>query len=283
MIDLHTHSIVSDGNLKPIELIDYAFEKNISVIALTDHDTYDGNNQASVRAKEKNMVFVPGIELNVQWYSGEFHLLGLGLQNISLSLKEITERLQNSRDERNRTMIKKMKDDGFDVSFEEITSMFKTNCLGRPHFAEYFVEKKIVKKRQQAFDLYIAKGRPYFVERYGCDLDEAIVAIRDSGGLPVLAHPMSLYLSWGKLPGVLQDLKERGVEGLEAFHPGARVSECLRLEELGKSLGFFITAGSDFHGEKVRADRKIGHTCGGKKIDDRFWFEELKKALAKIE
>ena len=118
-----------------------------------------------------------------------------------------------------------------------------------------------------------------YVERTGANLDESIVAIKESGGVPVIAHPMSLYLSWGKLPDQLINFYERGVLGMEAFHPGARVTECLRLEERAKKIGFFITAGSDFHGEKIRADRKLGHTCGNKKIEERFWLEELKPNL----
>ena len=82
---------------------------------------------------------------------------------------------------------------------------------------------------------------------------------------------MSLYLSWGKLPEILQNYYDRGVVGIEAFHPGARVSECLRLEELAHKIGFVVTGGSDFHGKKIRADRKIGHTCGGKKLEDSIW------------
>ena len=89
---------------------------------------------------------------------------------------------------------------------------------------------------------------------------------------------MSLYLSWGKLPDALQNYYERGIEGLEAFHPGARVTECLRLEELGRKIGYFITAGSDFHGEKIRSDTKLGYTCGGKKIEDKYW-EDIKEIL----
>jgi hypothetical protein len=155
---------------------------------------------------------------------------------------------------------------------------FPDTVLGRPHFAAELVKKKVVKTRQQAFDRFLAKGRPWYVPRVGSGLDEAIVAIKDSGGVPVVAHPMSLYLSWGKLPDALQDFYERGVMGIEAFHPGARVTECLRLEELGRKIGYFITAGSDFHGEKIRADRKLGHTCGGRKIEDEIW-EQIKDII----
>ena len=118
--------------------------------------------------------------------------------------------------------------------------------------------------------------------KIGMNLDVAIQAIKDSEGIPVLAHPLSLYVSWGKIEGVLTDLKERGICGLEAWHSGVRLSEAKRLEELARKLGFFVTAGSDFHGEKVRADRKIGHTAGGLKIDSRFWQDELSVQLKNL-
>ena len=169
-------------------------------------------------------------------------------------------------------------DAGYDVSLDEIQSEFKTKCLGRPHFAAYMVGKKIVKKRQEAFDKYLGKHCPWYVERNGADLDESIEAIKASGGIPVMAHPLSIYVSWGKIFPVMQDLKNRGIVGLEAYHPGARLGECKRLEELARTLGFIVSAGSDYHGEAVRADRKIGHTSGGIKIDNRFW-EEIKKEI----
>ncbi|MDE6736334.1 MAG: PHP domain-containing protein, partial [Treponemataceae bacterium] len=147
--------------------------------------------------------------------------------------------------------------------------------LGRPHFADYLVHIGVVKNRQVAFDNYLAQGRPWYAVHQGADLDAAIAAILSSGGVPVLAHPLSLYVSWGKIEGVLADLVARGIQGMEAWHPGARVGEAIRLEELAHKLGCFVTAGSDFHGAGVRADRHLGRTSGDKKIDDRFWFDEL--------
>lgn len=278
MIDLHTHSTCSDGVLSPSELVKHAFSKNIKVLALTDHDTIEGLSEAKIQSEELGITFVPGVELNIDWSKGEFHLLGLGLKNPSEQLLKILNDLQKDRDSRNAQIIEKMKEAGFDADLKEIQSKFKTCCLGRPHFAAYMVEKKIVKTRQQAFDKYIGKNCPWYIPRLGANLDDSIQAIKDSGGIPVMAHPLSIYVSWGKIFPVMQDLKERGIVGLEAYHPGARVGSCIRLEELARELGFIVTAGSDYHGEAVRADRKIGHTCGGRKIDDRFW-DELKNLV----
>ena len=283
MIDLHVHTTASDGQYSPTDIIGKAAEKNIKIIAITDHDTVSGLEEGKIAAKKARITLVPGIELNIQGaplnINGEFHLLGLGLKQISSSLTDLIEEIINNRLERNQEIIKKIQTDGFDLTLEEMEADFPNTVLGRPHFAAELVKKKIVKTRQAAFDKYLAKGRPWYVTRIGADLDDAIEAIKDSGGVPVIAHPMSLYLSWGKLPDALQDFYKRGVQGLEAFHPGARVTECLRLEELAHKIGFFVTAGSDFHGEKIRSDRKLGYTCGGKKIEDKYW-EAIKEILS---
>lgn len=278
MIDLHVHTTASDGQYSPTEIIQKAAEKNISVLAITDHDTISGLDEGKIAAKEAGITFVPGVELNINNPTGEFHLLGLGLKTPSPSLLKILDDLVKNRDIRNLEIIHKIQEAGVDLSIEEMQADFPNTILGRPHFAAELVKKKVVKTRQLAFDKYLAKGRPWYVNRIGSNLDEAILAIKESGGSPVLAHPMSLYLSWGKLPDALQGFYERGIEGLEAFHPSARTSECFRLEELGKKIGYFITAGSDFHGERIRADRKLGHTCGDKKIEDKYW-EEIKNII----
>ncbi|MCK9170450.1 MAG: PHP domain-containing protein [Treponema sp.] len=275
MIDLHVHTNASDGQYSPADLVKKAAEKGISVLAVTDHDTVAGLQEAAVAAEQADIVFVPGIELNIEWPTGEFHLLGLGLKRITSSLQDVIKLLQEKREERNIGMIAKMREDGIDASYEELQTLFPGRSIGRPHFAAYLVNKKLVRNSQQAFDKYLAKGRKWYVERIGANLDESVQAVVDSGGVPVIAHPLSLYLSWGRMDDVLEDIHERGVEGLEAYHPGAREVDCERLEKLARVHNFFITAGSDFHGEKIRADRKIGHTCGGRKIDDRFYYNEL--------
>lgn len=279
MVDLHVHTTASDGQYTPAQIIEKAVSKNLKAIAITDHDTVSGIEEAKAAVKDKNIILVPGIELNINGSPGEFHLLGLGLKHISPSMNTVLENVIKNRNTRNENIIQKIKDDGIDINIEEFYQEFPNTIIGRPHFAAILQKKGIVKTRQQAFDQYLARGRKWYCEKIGTNLDEAIVAITESGGIPVLAHPMSLYLSWGKMPEIFQDFHERGILGMEAFHPGARVTECLRLEELGRKLGYFITAGSDFHGEKIRTDRRLGHTCGGKKIDDKFYFDELEKFI----
>ncbi len=283
MIDLHTHSTASDGYFSPSELMTYASEKKITTIALTDHDTIAGLDEAKQKANELNINFIPGIEISIEWPTGEFHLLGLGLKTPSKELLKIIDDLQNERENRNRKIVEKLQQQKIDITYEELVQKAGTKTIGRPHFAKLLVEKGIVKKNQQAFDRFFANGRPCYVKKHGADLKESIEAIKTSGGIPVQAHPLSMYVSWGKMEETMTQIKLAGVEGLEAFHSGVRLSEAIRLEKLAKKLGMITTAGSDFHGEKIRADRKIGYSAGKLKIEDRFWLEELKPALEKLE
>lgn len=283
MIDLHTHSTASDGELSPAELVAAAKESGVSVLALTDHDTVSGLDEAACAAKNAEIIFVPGVELNISWQSGEFHLLGLGLKSICEELEEITRSLQDERKSRNQKILQKMAESGYQVNYDEFVSLFggesHEDTLGRPHLASYFVQKNLVRKTQAAFDKFLGKSAPFYIGRHGADLDEAIFAIKKSGGVPVIAHPLSLYISWGKIADALREIKSRGVQGLEAWHSGAREADCRRLERLAHELGFFVTAGSDFHGKSIRADRRLGITSGNIHIPERYYYDELLPAL----
>ena len=279
MVDLHIHTTASDGQYTPTEIVKKAQAAGLSVIAITDHDTVSGVDEAQAAGRLAGVPVVPGIELTVNWPTGEFHLLGLGVATVSPSLTAIIGTLQEKRQCRNEAIVHKMNAAGIRVTLDELSARFPGGTLGRPHIAAFLVERGIVKNRQQAFSRYLARGKPWYVPHDGVNLDEAIVAIEDSGGAPVIAHPLSLYVSWGKLESVLRDIHGRGVAGIEAYHPSATLHECERLERLAAACGFFVTGASDFHGEAVRADRKIGHTAGGRPIADRFWTDNLEPYL----
>ncbi len=281
MIDLHSHTTASDGTFSPSKLIHFAAKKNITVLAITDHDTTSGLAEAKKTASSQELTLVPGIELNIAWPTGEFHLLGLGLEHDSPELLQIIKTLQDDRSSRNEQIIRKMQQAGMDISVEKLKQVFPFSSLGRPHIASFLVASGVCKTNQQAFDKYLGKGRPFYVQRAGADLDKAISAIKSSGGIPVLAHPLSLYISYGKIEPVLANLKERGIQGLEAFHSSARKTDALRLEEIARKIGLFVTGGSDYHGENSRKDRKLGHACNGEKIPERLWTEELLPQLQK--
>jgi predicted metal-dependent phosphoesterase TrpH len=271
MIDLHTHSRASDGSLTPSELIQTARKRGLSTIALTDHDTLDGLEEAREEAAKQHIRFIPGIEIDIRYdpitVSGEFHLLGLGLREPGPAFREALEEVSRLREERNRRILERMGEMGGKADYEEVRAISGGRTVGRPHFAALLVQRGLVKNREQAFEKYLGKGRPLYISKEGLEFTRALHIIRDAGGIPVLAHPMSLYLGWGRLPAFIADLAAQGLAGIEAWHPTAKVRSCKRLEELGTSLGLYITAGSDFHGES-RPDRKLGITAGDRKIED---------------
>jgi predicted metal-dependent phosphoesterase TrpH len=169
---------------------------------------------------------------------------------------------------RNLLIIGKMREAGIDADYGELSGMVN-GCIGRPHFAQYLIKLGKVPSVQAAFDRFLGNGKPFYVRKQGADFMRAAAAIHESGGLAMLAHPMTLCMSLNKLPPVIAGLKARGLDGIEAWHPAAPPRVCRRLEAIGASLGLYITAGSDFHGEK-RPGRRLGYTGGSIMIDDSF-------------
>jgi predicted metal-dependent phosphoesterase TrpH len=276
MIDLHTHSSASDGSLSPAALMAAAAERGLSAIALTDHDTIKGLDEARLAAETLGIRFIPGVELGIQWPqgrtesrpapgAGELHLLGLGIRTPAPALIEALDALSRRREERNLKILETMRSMGIRADYAELKT--GGGSIGRPHFAALLVQRGIVKNRKQAFSRYLARGKPLYIAREGLEFDRALGCIKESGGIAVLAHPMSLYVSWGRLPDLIKSLAARGLDGLEAWHPAAKPGTCKRLEELAGSLGIRVSAGSDFHGAG-RPDRKLGITAGGRKIED---------------
>lgn len=274
MVDLHTHSTVSDGTMSPSELINHANEKGLKAIALTDHDTVAGIKEAKKAAENTPLILISGVEISIDWKQGEFHLLGLGVDENSKVLNGLLENIRHERTVRNLKIIQKMQKAGFSINYSEIERN-AGGVIGRPHIAAYMQKEKIVKTVQEAFDKYLAKGREFFIEKKSAPLIDAVNAIKSAKGIPVIAHPMSLYLSWSKLPDAVKGFKSLGIRGIEAWHPGTRYNNCKRLESLAEKLDLIVTAGSDFHGT-VRKDRFLGFTCGGIAIDDKFYDNYIK-------
>jgi len=281
MVDLHTHSNISDGDYSPAELVLEAQKRGISTLALTDHDTLDGLEAARDAAKAAGIRFIPGIEINIQWTGessgvegvsgvgpgGEFHLLGLGIRSPSPAFLAAISDLSHRRETRNRAILDRMHELSIEAGWEEVVALSGGHSVGRPHFARLLVNKKIVRNPEQAFARYLTPGKPLYVSKTGLAFAEAAALIRESGGIPVLAHPMSLYVAWGRLPDLVKALKNYGLMGIEAWHPTAQASSCRRLEKLGKELGLYVTEGSDFHGT-IHSNRQLGYSSHGRKISD---------------
>jgi len=273
MVDLHAHSTASDGRLTPTELVSLAASRHLSALALTDHDTVAGLDEAAQACADRGLRFVAGIELEVEIDSGEFHLLGLGFRQWQSGWIDGLKELQRLRDVRNRRMFDKMTEAGIVADYQEIVDIAEGGQVGRPHFARFLVNRGKVGTIQDAFTQFLGRGQLFFEKKTALPVKRAFELVHAGGGLAIVAHPMSLQLSFVDLERRLGEWQALGLDGLEAWHPGTEPRYCRRLEGLAARWGLKVTAGSDFHGDN-RPDRKLGLTSGGRPIEAKF-LEEL--------
>lgn len=265
MIDLHTHTTASDGSVPPPELVRLAVELGLEALAITDHDTLEGWEEAVPVAAESGLPLIAGIELSTRlepelvemvrpWLGSRrlpsIHLLGyFPAGEPAAEFRTWILGHQESRRRRNDELIKKLQGFGFDITLEEV-SRLGGKQTGRPHFAEALLRKGYVKNRQEAFDLYLADHAQAAVEREEPGLVEAIRMLRQSGAVPVLAHPVRL--PFGQEPDALRALLEKlcaaGLQGLEVWHSEHSAEEQSLYESLAREFGLVATGGSDFHG-----------------------------------
>ena len=261
-IDLHTHSNCSDGTYSVKELMDYAHEKNLAAIALTDHDTVDGLDEASSYVKENypDMEFVPGIEFSTVEEGKDVHIVGLYIDHHNEEFKKKLGQFIDSRTVRNKKMCRKLSEEaGIPISYEELTSSFPGAVLTRAHYAKFMVDRGYAKSRNEVFDKYIGDNCPYYVEREKISPEEAISYVLEAGGVPVLAHPILYHLSDRKLDALVARLKNAGLKGIEAIYSTYSPSEERQIKELAAKYDLLISGGSDFHGaNKPKIDLGIG-------------------------
>jgi predicted metal-dependent phosphoesterase TrpH len=261
-IDLHTHSNCSDGTYSVKELMDYAHEKNLAAIALTDHDTVDGLDEASSYVKENypDMEFVPGIEFSTVEEGKDVHIVGLYIDHHNEEFKEKLGQFIDSRTVRNKEMCRKLTEEaGIPISYEELTGSFPGAVLTRAHYAKFMVDRGYAKSRNEVFDKYIGDNCPYYVEREKISPEEAISYVLEAKGVPVLAHPILYHLSDRKLDALVARLKNAGLKGIEAIYSTYSPSEERQIKELADKYDLLISGGSDFHGaNKPRIDLGTG-------------------------
>ena len=275
MIDLHTHSTASDGMLSPEELVDLAAERDLTAIALTDHDTVAGLERARTACGRHGITFIPGIELEVDYENGEFHLLGLDIRRWKEGFQREIVKLQENRDRRNMKIVQNMLEAGIETDYTEVKKIASGDVVGRPHFARLLVDKGVVGSVSEGFSKFLSPGKPFYEAKETIPLETASDLIHEAGGICVLAHPRSLNLNLLELEKRLIEWKEKGLDGIEAYHPSVKPARGKKLERLGKKYNLVVTAGSDYHGE-VRPGRSLGEFAAGRKISDRYirWLKE---------
>lgn len=278
MIDLHTHSTFSDGTLTPSQLIDFAISSGITHLGLTDHDTVDGLEEAFKYAKNKEIKFIGGVEISAEFENKTMHILGYNVDYKNVLLNEKLKILRESRSERNPKIVKKLNEIGFDITYDEIEKEANGKVVGRPHFAMVLLKKGYVSSTQEAFDKYLAKGALCYVDKFRFEPEEAINVILQSGGLPVLAHPLSLKMDYEGIRKVLKNLKDYGLEGVECFYRNHTEEDEYNLLKMAEELNLVVTGGSDFHGSN-RPTIFIGRGEGKMKVP--LWVAE--RFFSKIE
>lgn len=244
-VDLHLHSTVSDGRLSPAEVVRRAAGLGLTVIALTDHDNVDGIAEALEEAKNlPGLRVIPGIEISTDIDQGELHLLGYFIDYTSPDLLASLIRMRHSREKRAQRMIANLAQLGLPVEWRRVQEIAGDGSVGRPHIAQALLEKGYIATIKEAFDKYIAYGGPAYAKREKMTPAEAMKLVLQAGGLPVLAHPLTLKNTVALIAG----FKESGLVGLEAYYSGYTAQEIDNLVGLATKYGLITTGGSDYHG-----------------------------------
>lgn len=258
MIDLHSHTKASDGEKTLEELIDLAISKNISTLAITDHDTVDGLEIAENYAKNKNIKIIPGVELSAHVEKGQMHILGLFVDYKNTKFLEKLNYLKKSRALRNDKFINELNKMGYQITMEELKAVSGGKTIGKPHFAKVFLSKNYIKTKNEMFDNFFNKPPLNKYKRDSYSPKDSIKMIKEAGGIAILAHPQTLKLSFDELRDKIKELKSYGLDGLECYHSNQTPEEMIEFNKIANELGLIITKGSDYHGPIVKPLIELG-------------------------
>src|SRR5690606_16956082 len=247
-IDLHLHSTASDGALTPTELVLRAREQGLQTIALTDHDTVDGLEEAQTAAASCGIELINGIELSCAWNGMTLHIVGLHIDSEAASIQTLTGLQHNNSHERAKVIAERLGKHNVGNVWEGVCEMLGTDRVpARPDFARYLVEKGHVDSVQQAFDRYLGAGKLGDVKQFWPSLEEVVKAIVDSGGVAVIAHPMRYKQTTAKLRRLIQEFKSYGGQAIEVAVANLDSGRIGLLTELCRQYELYASCGSDFH------------------------------------
>jgi predicted metal-dependent phosphoesterase TrpH len=260
VIDLHTHSTASDGSDPPARIAELAERAGCTAVALTDHDRLDGLAEASSRAKELGIELVPGCEISCQ-HQATMHLLVYFIEEGDGPLPDALRRLQRARDDRNRRLAEHLQGLGLPITYDEIIAEAGGEGAGRPHVAAILVRKGVVGSVQEAFDVWLGKGRPGYLDKERLTVADAIRLARESGALTSLAHPLTLGLDPAALEAAIGELAGLGLTALEAIYGRYSPADRAGLAAAAARHGLVVTGGSDHHGA-YKPDIRVGVGTG---------------------
>ena len=251
-IDLHTHTTASDGLLSPEALVQLARDAGVTVLAVADHDTTAGVDPAIAAGRRLGVEVIPAVEINTDVEDAEVHVLGYYVGHAQDWFQEFLGSLRDGRENRAERMVGKLNALGIPIEYARVRALAE-GAVGRPHVARALIEAGAVRSTEEAFQKYLGRGGPAYVERMKVTPEDAVRVIRRAGGIAVLAHP-----GWGVRDELIPPLVDAGLEGLEAYYPDHTPAMTDRFLELAARYHLLVTGGTDFHGGDVATRVAIG-------------------------
>lgn len=258
-VDLHIHTIASDGTFTPEEIVLEAKNRGLKAIAITDHDTVDGLIEAKNKAKDIEIEFIQGIEISCNTNEYEVHILGYFLNLEDKKFMSELDELKKARDIRNFKIVEKLKNCGIEANLEEIADMAPGKIISRLHFANYLVKKGVTISKEEAFDKYLGKRGKAYVPKENFPPERAVKILNDNGAFVSLAHPKLVVNNDGIIENMISNLVKFGLNGIEAQYGTFSPSDIKKYKKMAKRHSLLVTGGSDFHGAN-REGVNIGDT-----------------------
>ena len=244
-VDLHIHSTMSDGKFSPADIVRKAAAAGLNTISLSDHDSVNGIPAALETARTfPALRVIPGVEISTDVEHGEIHVLGYFIDYTNTAFEEKLQKMRDSRVERARSMVEKLRGLGKKIEWARVQELATGSTIGRPHIAQALLEKGYISNFREAFERYIGRDGPAYVEREKMTPAEAVKLINETGGLPVFAHPLT-FTDFEKMTG---ELYEAGLTGIEVYYKYSTPGDISRVLALARKYQLIPTGGSDFHG-----------------------------------
>ena len=269
MIDLHCHSVFSDGSCTPEELLALAEQAGLSALALTDHDTTAGLERLFAAGQASSVETISGVELSAEFGDTPLHIIGYFFDVHSSEFQQALEWVREGREERNRLMLEKLNTLGYGLTMEDIRRHAGDELVGRPHFASALMEAGHFKHPHKIYRQLLGKGKAAYVNRRRLTPERCVELITSAGGVAVIAHPGQMKLSRNRLRQLIRGLKEHGLGGLEVLHPSHKPHQVLAFEQLCAEFDLAPSGGTDFHGTHT-PDLSLGIGFGTMQIPDSF-------------
>ncbi len=253
-VDLHLHTQASDGTLSPTQLVNLCAERGLKIIAISDHDSTEGLDEAYAAVQEHPGVeIIPAIELSTDVPGSEIHILGYFIDTSDSSFQQTLKRFREGRYERGRLMVEKLVELGYSITWERVQEIADDAAIGRPHIASAIVEAGYFKYSKDVFDSLIGRNGPAYVERAKLTPEDAVAMLRKNGAVPVMAHPTYSAVKSDRgdvqsLEETLAHLQAHGLEGVEVFYGDYTREQVAYLKDIADNLGLIPCGGSDYHG-----------------------------------